>query len=87
MATLKRRGVEVESVWGHIKEDRQFRRFLLRGLAKVQTEWGLLSVAHNLLKQATLAHEERGVTRLNWGIRLGRPCGRFLRRPLFHPCC
>ena len=56
MATLKRRGIEVESVWGHIKEDRQFRRFLLRGLAKVQTEWGLLSVAHNLLKQATLAH-------------------------------
>ncbi|WP_338055133.1 transposase [Sulfobacillus harzensis] len=55
MATVKRRGVEVESVWGHIKEDRQFRRFLLRGLAKVQTEWGLLSVAHNLLKQATLA--------------------------------
>ncbi|NMP25269.1 transposase, partial [Sulfobacillus harzensis] len=35
MATVKRRGVEVESVWGHIKEDRQFRRFLLRGLAKV----------------------------------------------------
>jgi transposase len=55
MAMVKRRGVEVESVWGHIKEDRQFRRFLLRGLAKVQTEWGLLSVAHNLLKQATLA--------------------------------
>ena len=55
MTMVKRRGVEVESVWGHIKENRQFRRFLLRGLTKVQTEWGLLSVAHNLLKQATLA--------------------------------
>ena len=32
MATLKRRGIEVESVWGHIKEDRQFRRFLFRKL-------------------------------------------------------
>jgi hypothetical protein len=60
MAIVKRRGVEGESVWGHINEDRQFRRCPSRGLAKVQTEWGLLSVAHNLLKQATLASEERG---------------------------
>ena len=48
----KRRGVEVESVFGQIKEDRHVRRFLLRGLAKVHTEWGLLSIAHNFIKQA-----------------------------------
>ncbi|AEJ40357.1 hypothetical protein TPY_2189 [Sulfobacillus acidophilus TPY] len=36
-------------MFGHIKEDR---RFLLRGLEKVRTEWGSLSIAHNLLKKA-----------------------------------
>jgi hypothetical protein len=37
-AFMKRRGIEVESVCGQIKEDRRFRRFLLRGLDKVTTE-------------------------------------------------
>jgi transposase len=46
----KKRSVEVESVFGHIKHNRGFKRFLLRGLTKVSTEWGLLSVAHNLFK-------------------------------------
>jgi hypothetical protein len=41
-------------VFGHIKEDRRFRRFLLRGLETVKTEWGLLRIAHNLLKQTAL---------------------------------
>jgi transposase len=44
------RGVDVETVFGRIKEDWKFRRFLLRGLAKVSTEWGLLCMAHNLAK-------------------------------------
>jgi transposase len=42
----------VEPVFGQIKEARGFRRFLLRGLEKVQTEWALLCTAHNLLKLA-----------------------------------
>jgi hypothetical protein len=42
----------VEPVFGQIKEARGFRRFLLRGLKKVQTEWALLCTAHNLLKLA-----------------------------------
>lgn len=50
----KRRCVEVESGWGQIKHDRGFRRFLTRGLAKVKTEWGLLSLAHNMLKVCTI---------------------------------
>lgn len=44
------RGVDVESVFGRLKEDWGFRRFLTRGLAKVTVEWGLLSMAHNLEK-------------------------------------
>lgn len=47
-----RRGVEVEGVFGRIKEDWGFRRFLLRGLDKVKTEWGILCMAHNFAKLA-----------------------------------
>ena len=45
-----KRPVEVESVFGHIKLNRGFKRFLLRGLDNVSTEWGLISIAHNLFK-------------------------------------
>ncbi len=46
------RGVEVESVFGRLKEDWGFRRFLLRGITKVKTELGLLCIAQNLAKLA-----------------------------------
>jgi transposase len=48
----KQRSIDVETVFGRIKQDWGFRRFLLRGLEKVKTEWGLLSIAHNLAKLA-----------------------------------
>jgi len=47
-----RRGVEVETVFGRIKQDWGFRRFTLRGMKKVKTEWGLLCIAHNIAKLA-----------------------------------
>jgi transposase len=40
----------VEPVFGQIKEARGFRRFLLRGLKKVQGEWALVCLTHNILK-------------------------------------
>jgi transposase len=46
------RNVEVESVFGHIKHNMHFRRFHLRGLEKVKTEWGLVCIAHNMRKLA-----------------------------------
>jgi hypothetical protein len=46
------RNVEVESVFGHIKHNMRFRRFHLRGLEKVKTEWGLVCIAHNMRKLA-----------------------------------
>ena len=42
--------VEVESVFGQIKHNGYFRRFLLRGLQKVTTEFHLIAIAHNLKK-------------------------------------
>jgi hypothetical protein len=40
----------VEPVFAQIKEQRGFRRFLLRGLKRVIGEWRLICAAHNLLK-------------------------------------
>jgi hypothetical protein len=46
------RSTEVETVFGHVKHNLGFRRFHLRGQKKVTTEWGLISIAHNLQKMA-----------------------------------
>lgn len=56
-----RRMIEPESVFGQMKSNRSFRRFLLRGLPKVSLEVGWLSLAHNLLKWATMNQKARVV--------------------------
>ena len=40
----------VEPVFGQVKQGRGFRQFLLRGLDKVNGEWMLICMGHNLLK-------------------------------------
>jgi len=40
----------VEPVFGQIKQARGFRQFLLRGIRKVQGEWALVCLTHNLLR-------------------------------------
>ena len=47
-----KRPVEAESVFARLKHNWGFRRFRLRGKEKVEVEWGLLSIAHNLAKVA-----------------------------------
>jgi transposase len=49
-ALYKMRKAVVEPVFGQIKEQRGFRRFLLRGLDNVSAEWKLICATHNLLK-------------------------------------
>lgn len=46
----QRRGVEIETIFGHLKFNRKYYRFLLRGLEKVNIELGLLSISHNIEK-------------------------------------
>jgi transposase len=46
------RGIDVESVFGQIKHNNQFRRFYTHGLKNVNTEWGIISIAHNIKKMA-----------------------------------
>jgi len=57
----QKRGIDTEPVFGHIKQDRHFRRFLLTTLAGVSTETGLLAIAHNLKK---------------WWVKLNKPVGK-----------
>lgn len=45
-----RRCAEVEASFGQLKANKQFRRFLLRGLPKVTTEIGLVALSMNLAK-------------------------------------
>ena len=52
------RPVDVESVFGQIKQNRKFRRFMLRGLEKVTVEYGLIALAHNMMKWAYRVKKE-----------------------------
>ncbi len=49
-AIYARRKTIVEPVFGQVKQAQGFRQFLLRGLEKVQAEWALVCLAHNVLK-------------------------------------
>lgn len=49
-AVYRMRQAVVEPVFGQIKERRGFRRFLLRGLGRVEAEWQIICATHNLLK-------------------------------------
>jgi transposase len=49
-AHYKQRKAVVEPVFGQVKERRGFRRFGVRGLAKVSAEWDLICLTHNVLK-------------------------------------
>jgi len=50
-----RKGI-VEPVFGQIKQVRHFRQFLLRGLAKVKSEWAIVCRTHNILKLHRLCY-------------------------------
>jgi transposase len=47
-----KRAVDVETPFGNIKHNLGFRRFHLRGQQKVNTEWLLVCIAHNMRKLA-----------------------------------
>jgi IS5 family transposase len=47
-ALLNKRGTTVEPVFGWVKEGMGFRRWTVRGLEKVKTQWLLLCTAMNL---------------------------------------
>ena len=40
----------VESIFGHIKQARNFRQFLLRSLNSVRSEWAMICTVHSIMK-------------------------------------
>jgi transposase len=48
----KQRCFDTEPVFANIKHNHHFKRFMLRGIEKVNVETGLLALAHNLRKKA-----------------------------------
>jgi hypothetical protein len=47
----KQRTADVEPVFAQLKHNHGFRRFSLKGLKKVELEFGLMALAHNLRKK------------------------------------
>lgn len=60
-----KRPIEVEAVFGQLKSNNKFNRFTLRGLAKTNVEFGLMSIAHNLRKMAKKAFIQRNLGEYN----------------------
>jgi transposase len=54
----RQRNIEVEAVFGQLKSNNRFRRFTLRGMEKVNIEFGLMAIGHNLRKLA----KKKGMT-------------------------
>lgn len=52
-----KRPIEPEAVFGQIKDAHHFRRFRLRSIPKVNIEFGLVAMAHNLRKLAKLINQ------------------------------
>lgn len=57
-----KRPIEVEAVFGQLKSNNKFSRFTLKGLEKVNIEFGLMALAHNLRKLV----KNRKLNRKNW---------------------
>ena len=51
IAKRKQRCYDTEPVFANIKHNHHFKRFMLRGIEKVDIETGLLAIAHNLRKK------------------------------------
>ena len=47
----KQRSVDVEPVFAQLRHNNRFRRFSLKGLQKVELEFGLMALGHNLKKK------------------------------------
>lgn len=51
----KQRNVDIETIFGDIKQNQGFRRFNLRGIDKVNVEFGLVAMSHNIKKIGLMA--------------------------------
>ncbi|TPE70799.1 IS1182-like element IS660 family transposase [Halalkalibacterium halodurans] len=61
----QKRKTDVESVFGHVKQNLGFRRLHLRGKESVHIELGLVALAHNLRKRATVDRRSKELKNTN----------------------
>lgn len=54
-----KRKTNIEPVFGNIKDNLGFKKFLLRGIDKVRIEFKLIAIAHNLLKITKFIRKQR----------------------------
>ena len=59
------RKITVEPVYGNLKENLGFIKFLLRGLEKVKIEFNLVCIAHNLQKIWRMKGENLEINEVN----------------------
>jgi hypothetical protein len=55
------RPVEPEAVFGQIKANSMFKRFRLRSLPKINVEFGLVALAHNIKKIAKIKDKYQSI--------------------------
>jgi transposase len=71
-AEYKRRGMTIELLFGHFKENLKFRQFYCRGQKKVLGEFLLLCIGYNLKKIATIKKKSAsGVIKLETDKQMG----------------
>ncbi len=58
LAHRSKRPIEVEAIFGQLKSNNKFTRFTLRGLKKVNLEFGLMAIAHNLRKLSKIDQKQ-----------------------------
>ena len=52
----RQRSIDVEPIFGNLKQNKKFKRFNLQGKSGTNIEFGLLAIAHNLKKMANINH-------------------------------
>jgi hypothetical protein len=70
LAHRSKRPIEVEAVFGQLKSNNKFNRFTLRGLEKVNLEFGLMAMAHNLRKMAKIMQNTADNNLINYILAL-----------------
>jgi len=65
-----KRPIEPEAVFGQVKCNNRFNRFKLRGLLKVEVEFGLVAISHNLRKiaQRMSGNRQKSQKQMNNGL-------------------
>jgi transposase len=69
-ALLRRRQAIVEPVFGHLKQSEGFRRWTVRGLENVRTQWALVCTAYNLKKLCQACKHQLAIATCNFRARI-----------------